>query len=125
MEIKKIKIGVKTEQEALKEFAETFKKATVGEKLERKRGVFFESIDALRTFITPKRIELIRTIRKKKPQSAYELAQLVGRDVKSVMTDLSALKSLGLVTLRKETNEHRHKIHPLVDYDAVQVEIAV
>lgn len=125
MEIKKIKIGIKTEQEALKEFADTFKKATAGDKLKRKRGVFFENINALRMFITPKRIELIRTIRKKRPQSTYELAQLVGRDVKSVMNDLTALKSLGLVTLKKETTEHRKKIHPLVDYSSVQVEIAV
>lgn len=121
MEIKKIKIGIKTQEQLFKDFAETFKKAQQGERLEKKEGVFFENVAALRAFITPRRIELIRAIHQMKPQSAYELAQLVKRDVKSVMTDLAVLESLGLVELRKE----EEKVQPLVEYDSLQVEIAV
>ncbi len=125
MEIKKIKIGIKTAEEGLRDFAETFQKALKGEKVAKKEGVYFESVEALRTFITPRRIELIRAIHQQKPSSAYELAKMVDRDVKSVMTDLAALKSLGLVTLNMEKENKRGKVHPLVEYDMVQVEIAV
>ncbi len=125
MEIKKIKIGIKSEEQLFKDFAETFKKAQRGEHLEEhletKEGIFFENVAALRAFITPRRIELIRAIHRENPHSAYELAQFVHRDVKSVMTDLAVLESLGLIELEKE----EEKVHPLVDYDLLQVEIAV
>lgn len=124
MEIKKIKIGIKTEKEALNEFAQAYKQATKGEAIEKKKGVFFESIEAVRKFMTPKRIELIRVIHHTKPASAYGLAKAVQRDVKSVMHDLRILKTVGLVTLKKEET-NREKIRPLVEYDSVQVEIAV
>jgi predicted transcriptional regulator len=121
MEIKKIKIGIKSTEQLFKGFAETFKQAQRGEPVEKKEGIFFENVTALRAFLTPRRIELIRAIHQEKPESAYELAQLVQRDVKSVMTDLVVLESLGLVELQKEEG----KVHPLVEYDAVQVEIKV
>lgn len=124
MEIRKIKIGIKSTEQGLKEFAETFRKVQQGEKVEKKEGIFFENINALRAFITPKRIELIRAIHHQKPESAYELAHFVNRDVKSVMTDLAVLESLGLLELKKET-EPREKVRPLVEYDQLQVEIAV
>lgn len=121
MEIKKIKMGIKSQEQLFKDFAATFKQAQQEGPVEKKEGVFFENVAALRAFITPRRIELIRAIHHQKPESAYELAKLVDRDVKSVMTDLGVLESLGLVELQKEAE----KIHPLVEYDAVQVEIAV
>ncbi len=121
MEIKKIKIGIKTKEELFKDFTKTFKRAQQGEFAEKKEGVFFENVAALRAFITPRRIELIRVIHQEKPQSAYKLAKLVHRDVKSVMTDLNVLESLGLVKLNKE----EEKVQPFVDYDSLQVEIAV
>lgn len=121
MEIKKIKIGIKSEEQLFKDFAETFKKAQRGEQGEKKEGLFFENVTALRAFITPRRIELIRVIHRENPHSAYELAALVHRDLKSVMTDLTVLESLGLIELEKE----EEKVHPLVDYDLLQVEIAV
>ncbi len=124
MEIKKIKIGIKPEEELFQDFKEIFQKVQRGEKVDKKEGIFFENINALRAFITPKRIELIRVIHHQKPESAYELAKMVDRDIKSVMTDLTVLESLGLLELRKE-EEPREKIRPLVDYDSLQVEIAV
>ncbi len=124
MEIKKIKIGIKPEEELFQGFKEIFQKVQRGEKVDKKEGIFFENINALRAFITPKRIELIRVIHHQKPESAYELAKIVDRDIKSVMTDLTVLESLGLLELRKE-EEPREKIRPLVDYDSLQVEIAV
>ncbi len=124
MEIKKIKLGIKSTEQALQEFAETFKKVQRGEKVDKKEGIFFENISALRAFITPKRIELIRVIHQQKPESAYELAKFVNRDVKSVMTDLTVLESLGLLELKKE-EEQRERVRPFVDYDSLQVEIAV
>ena len=125
MEIKKIKIGIKSEEQALEEFAVAFKKVQKGENIQKSKGTFFENVKALRSFMTPRRIELIRTIHQKKPASAYELARMVGRDIKSITTDLGILGRIGLVQLEKEAGQTGEKIHPFVDYDTLQVEIAV
>jgi len=121
MKIKHITIGIKTVKEGLNEFKEAYKKTLLRKKAEKKEGLFFESVTALRSFLTPKRVELLRTIHRENPRSAYALAKLVHRDVKSVVTDLSILKSFGLLVLEEEENH----IRPWVDYDALRVEIAV
>lgn len=120
MKIKWIQIGIKTPREALQDFKDAFKK---GQKAEKKEGLFFESVRALRSFLTPKRIELIKIIHHERPASAYALAKKVERDLKSVMTDLRILKSLGLIDLQKD--KEVEVLHPMVDYDALRVEIAV
>ena len=124
MNIKKIKIGIKSQQQALKEFETAYTAVQKGMKVKEPEGIYFENIKALRTFITPRRIELLSAIHRQKPESVYELAKLVKREVKSVMTDLTLLKSLGLLHLKKEKKEREHT-KPFVDYDSLQVEIAV
>ncbi len=101
-----------------------FKKILKGESPSTEEKVDCENVEALRSFITFKRIELLKIINKQKPNSIYELASLVHRDLKSVMTDLTILASLGLVELKKE-NKSREKIHPVVNYDRIQIEIVI
>jgi predicted transcriptional regulator len=39
--------------------------------------------------LTEKRLELLKTIKDRKPSSIYELAKLSGRDLKNVLQDVS------------------------------------
>ena len=90
----------------------------------REDSVSFQSLDQLRKFLTPKRLELLRTVRHKKPSSIYELAKLVGRTPENVNTDIKFLKKLGFVEVTK-VKELRKKSVPEVSYDKMTLEIVV
>ena len=124
MKVKNIKITIKSRQEVLKEFAETYEKLRKGEKVKKHEELSFQNIETLRKFLTEKRIELLRVIKAKQPRSIYELAQLVQRDLKSVNTDIQILKQLGLVSLEKVIEE-RKKMKPIVEFDTLNVEIVI
>ncbi|MBT4350950.1 ArsR family transcriptional regulator, partial [archaeon] len=87
-------------------------------------SISFQSLEQLRTFLTPKRIELLRTIRHKEPKSIYELAKIVNRTTENVNTDVKLLKNLGFVKLKK-VEENRIKVIPMVSYDKMTLEIDV
>ena len=87
-------------------------------------SISFQSLDQLRKFLTPKRLELLRAIRHKKPRSIYELAKLVGRTSENVNTDIKFLEQLGFVEITK-VKEVRKKSVPEVSYDKMTLEITV
>ena len=76
------------------------------------------------TLLNPRRLELLHVIKEKRPQSAYELAHILGRDLKNVNADLTLLATIGLVELRK-TTRGRKAVVPWVTVDKVQVEITI
>jgi len=90
----------------------------------REDSVSFQSLDQLRKFLTPKRLELLRTVRHKKPSSIYELAKLVSRTPENVNTDIKFLKKLGFVEVTK-VKELRKKSVPEVSYDKMTLEISM
>lgn len=80
-------------------------------------GSFFKAL-------TDKRLEILRMIKKKYPSSVYELAKILKRDAKNVTQDLEYLKDIGLVEIKK-TKEKKERIIPSVDYDRIDLQIAV
>jgi len=124
MKIKNIKISIKSTEAFLEEAKSTMKKIMAGEKVSRKKGLYFENLDAMRKVLTPKRLELLHTVKEKRPQSIYELAKVMNRDLKNVTQDLAFLERLGLVELKK-TKDKRAKTTPSVEYDKILLEIAV
>jgi len=102
MKVRKVKIGIRDFDETLDEVAETAKAAAAGKKVKPKgHRLFFTSPEALRRFLTPKRLELIRLIRKRHPNSINELAALAHRDFKRVYQDVRSLTDAGMVDLMK------------------------
>ncbi|GMT42059.1 MAG: hypothetical protein IEMM0002_0470 [bacterium] len=124
MKVKKIKIGIKPTWEFMAEAEEFMKRMAKGKKATRETGVFFEDLTTMRKVLTEKRMELVRTIKRKKPSSVYALAKLLGRDIKNVMKDLEYLEAVGLVDLRKSKSGRGETI-PSVKYDKIELEIAV
>ena len=84
-------------------------------------SISFQSLDQLRKFLTPKRLELLRVIRHRKPGSIYELAKILHRDIKNVLQDLTYLQELDLV----DVTETRNKKVPHVRYDKIAFEVAI
>jgi predicted transcriptional regulator len=103
MKSKKLKIAIRDFDQTLDEAIETVKAVSAGKKVQPKgHRLFFTSTEALRRFLTPKRIELIRLIRKRRPNSINELAALAHRDFKRVYEDVMSLTEAGLIDLIKD-----------------------
>jgi len=124
MRIKRVKIGIKSLKEGLKHFAEVAKAIERGEAVKKERGVYFENLETMRKILTDRRLEILKVIKEKKPSSIYQLAQLLKRDLKNVNEDLRLLEQSGLVSLKKSKTD-RERITPTVNYDAIQLNIAV
>jgi predicted transcriptional regulator len=68
MKIKKIDIGIKGLKESLGDFATTWKKLEAGKRVKEEEGIYFESVDAMRSVLTNKRLLILKTIKEKEPR---------------------------------------------------------
>jgi len=124
MKIRRIEIGIKPLKESLHEFAVVWDKLQHGEKVEKRTGIYFESIDAMRKVLTNKRLTILKVIKEEEPNSVYALAKLLGRDLKNVNQDLKMLVDIGLVTV-EPVKDGKKRIVPHVEYDKILLEIPV
>ena len=121
MKVKKMRIGIKSIEEALAETKVTMKKLERGEKVKKETGVYFTSLEAFRKALTPKRLELLHIIKTKKPASINELARMAKRDIRNIADDVKYLEEIGLL----EKKESDHKTRPVISYDRIELQIAV
>ncbi len=124
MKVKKIDIGIKALGESLKDFADTWRSLEGGHKVRKHKGIYFDSVDNMRAVLTNNRLLILKAIREHKPKSVYELAKILGRDLKNVKQDLKLLSDIGLVTLERRETDKRRRI-PHVDYSKILLEIPV
>lgn len=121
MKTKKIKIGFKDIGTAVDDFVETGGALTRGEHVREEAGVYFTSIEGFRNAITPRRLELLNLIKASRPSSINELALLARRNIKNVADATKLLAQVGLLEIKKVQN----RATPKVDYDEINVRIAV
>lgn len=88
------------------------------------KGEYFESLEAVRTVLTDKRLELWRTIRDHKPESLSMLAKLVGRSFRAVHRDVLLLETLGLVSLEKAKGKRGDIQQPISLVDELLLQVA-
>ena len=124
MKVRRLSIGIKRMDEVMSDFASAAKALERGEHVVPKDGLYFTDLRAFRRAITDQRLAVLRTIKANGPESVYELAKIVRRDVKNVSADLAILEELGLVEL-KRTKTPRGKVKPTVSYDSINLDIAV
>lgn len=123
---KTLTIQIKSAGEALEGFRETFKAVEGGRRVRRREGVYFTSIEAARTLLTPNRLALLRTIRAKHPGSIYELAKILHRDIKNVQGDLQLLERYGLVRMSQEHRQGKRRVKvPQTMFDQIALKIAI
>lgn len=121
MKIKNIKIEIKSFEVFKQEIFDHVKKCDKKEKVKPLVSRGFHSIEDFRNFFTPKRIEILKMIKKQKPQSVYKLSKLLNRDIKSVNVDLKILSSFGIVELKK----NKRSVVPFHDIDKIKFELAL
>lgn len=72
--------------------------------------------DGLRRLLTPRRLELIRTIMAESPGSISELADLADRSYPVVYDDVELLADIGVVVMQREGRGKR----PVIPYDRIE-----
>jgi predicted transcriptional regulator len=126
MKVKNVTIGIKSIEEVLNGAKDVMERLDRGEKVRKKKpGIYFESLEVMRKAITHERVKILKVIKDKHPQSIYELAKLLGRNLKNVADDVHYLAELGLIELEKGKSNGREKTMPLVKYDKILLEIPV
>jgi len=125
MNIKNVTVEIKPLKEVLGDAAKIIGKIKKGEAVKPKKGLSFGSVESFRQFFTPKRLELLRVIKHRQPQSVYELAKLTKRDIKNVVVDIKILENYGLIDTKKIAVKGGYKVKPIFDYDKLNVEIAM
>jgi predicted transcriptional regulator len=124
MKVKNMKVEIRSEKELFDEVQAIWRKVEKGEKVKKHEAVYFESLEAMRKVFTEERLRIVKTIKKEHPSSIYELAKILGRDVKNTFDDVQFLAQAGLVELRK-IKVGREKTTPMVKYDKILLEIQV
>ncbi len=122
--VKVKKIIIKSREEFNAQSLEFARSIDRGDKVKPIRGEYFESLEAVRGFLTEKRLELWRTIRDKEPKSLTDLAKLVNRDYKDVHQDVAILVEGGLVDLKKEKNSKTRALRPISLVDQLEFKVA-
>ncbi|MBI4402541.1 MAG: hypothetical protein HY537_00175 [Deltaproteobacteria bacterium] len=122
MKVKKIRI--KSREDSSRDLLKVAKALDRGETPKRVSGEYFESLDAVRTILTDKRLELWRTIRDQKPDSISTLTKMVNRNFKAVYRDLLLLQSVGLVTFRKSKGKRGDVQSPISLVDELLLAVA-
>jgi predicted transcriptional regulator len=122
MRTKKIRIKSRVDFNA--ELLKAARKIDHGENIEEHKGEYFESLDAVRNVLTPRRLELWHLIRDRKPASISNLAVLADRDFKSVYQDVRLLVAVGIVYLRKTHGKGGKRLVPISLADTLTLEVA-
>ncbi len=118
------RIEIRSLEDGIADFRTAWKAAATGKPVTPRQGTYFTSLEAARKVLTPKRLELLRVIRRDRPASISQLAQLLGRDFKNVHADVQALAGYGLVSLTT-TRSGRRTSTPRVAFSVLEFRIAV
>jgi predicted transcriptional regulator len=125
MKVCRVKVRIKPEDaywkgqvQRLKEIEKTLRMG----KRTRLQGteLVFASLEDMARALTPKRLEVLRLIRRHQPSSVRELAQIARRDFKNVLANVRALETLGLVESKGEQKE-RHRKAPRTNFGRIEV----
>lgn len=120
--MKTLEIQIKSREQADAEFVAAFKTGSARKKTSGKPGIYFTSLEAVRTLLTDKRLELLHLVRQHSPRSINQLANIAGRDFKNVYTDVMLLKDYGLIQIGKQRKASKTVRPPIsVPYQAINI----
>jgi predicted transcriptional regulator len=93
---RKVRVHVEPLEATGRRFVDAWRRAERGERV-KEEHLSFECLDGLLATLSPKRIELIRLVRRQPHLSIAALARELGRDYKRVHGDVRALEKAGLI----------------------------
>jgi predicted transcriptional regulator len=96
MKRRKVRIHVESLKASGRRFVDAWRRAERSEPVHEEH-LSFESLEGLLATLSPKRIELVRFVRRRPNLSIAALARELGRDYKRVHRDVRALEMAGLL----------------------------
>lgn len=87
-----------------------------------KGTVVFSSVTEYQKFMTEQKLAILAVVVSKKPQSIYQLAQLVERDFANVQRDCVGLAAHGFMEMKDAGDAKKSKI-PRLSFDYTRIEI--
>lgn len=96
-----IHIGTEAPEKGLERFVDAWQTAVQGKQTETEVHLNFEDLSMLLAVITPRRLEILKTLRQHGPSSVRALAKTLGRDYKNVHVDTKAMEEVGLLQRAK------------------------
>lgn len=97
-----IVIGVSSFADVIKDTVDACKKAKRGESFGPVDQIDFPDEATLWSTLSPKRMEILRYLRRNGPMSGRQLARELERDQKNIFTDIKTLSSLELLKTDEE-----------------------
>jgi predicted transcriptional regulator len=97
-------------------FADAWRRLERGEKVRETHLTFFD-LETMMATLSPKRLALLRHVRRHPASNISELARTLGRDYKRVHADVSALVKAGLIV--RDENGIR------APYDSIQATVSL
>ncbi|WP_295579256.1 hypothetical protein [uncultured Lamprocystis sp.] len=92
-----LRIEISTPQAAMEAFAQTWERLERGEAVTPVESIGFESLSEMLSTLTPRRWELIQTVKRRGPTPIGELAEPVEQDKIPGCTDVGTLVDLGIL----------------------------
>lgn len=94
---RKVQLHIESLEESGARFVDAWHRLERGEAM-AERHVSFVSLEALMAALTPRRLDLLRSLHEAPAASIADLARRTGRDYKRVHEDVGALETAGLIT---------------------------
>ena len=88
----------------------------------RDNELICDSMDAMLKIMSKARFEVFAAIVEHKPDSLYELAEILGKDNANVLRDVKSLETLGLIKLVSVKDGERERFKPESLYDKIVLE---
>lgn len=94
MQDKTLTVYIGSAEDARHDFVQAWKTGRPAQPVNR---LSFESMSGFSKAFTPKRWEMLQTLKKQGKQNIRQLSQVLKRDYKNVYTDIQSMLELGLV----------------------------
>ena len=92
-----IHVGVEDPKRGFERFTDTWERAERDQIKETEVHLNFEDLRMLLSILTPRRLEILQTLRQKSLSSVRALSKNLERDYKNVHADVKALENVGLL----------------------------
>ena len=97
-----IHVGIENTDRGFERFVQMWEHAERGHIKETEVHLNFEDLSMLLSILTPRRLEVLKTLRRQNMPSVRALSKTLGRDYKNVHADVKALDNVGLLERTKE-----------------------
>jgi predicted transcriptional regulator len=91
----------------------------------QKKDYNYSDLSILRQLFSNEKARLLHFIKMKKPESIYSLAKSLGKDFKTVHSDLLVLKKFGFIDIVEEKRNGRTTHKPVLTATSINIVIRI